>query len=212
MIHLLFEGKVALFCMLLGALIFSLTLHEFGHAISAKMLGDRTAEQAGRLTLNPVPHIDPLGLLMVVFVGFGWAKPVPFNPNRTNVSWAGAFIGAAGPFMNLLVAIVSINVFMWAYKTNAFDLNGGMGYFLMTLASINLLLMLFNLIPLGPLDGHYVMSWLLPRNLSYRYDQFNAQYGSMIFLILIVLSILGFPVFDFLIGVTRGLLPYLTFV
>lgn len=212
MITLLFNGQVGLFVLLLGAIIFSLTLHEFGHAYSAKLLGDRTAEQAGRLTLNPISHIDPLGLLMVVMVGFGWAKPVPFNPSRANVPWAGAFIGAAGPFMNLLIAIVSVNLYVWAAETRAFDLDSGLGVALILLAQINLLLMIFNLIPLGPLDGHYVMSWLLPRNLSYRYDRFNAQYGAMIFLVLIALSILGFPIFRFVTSLAGSLLPYLTFV
>lgn len=212
MISLLFDGQVGLFVLLIGALIFSLTLHEFGHAASARLLGDRTAELAGRLTLNPLPHIDPLGLLMVVMVGFGWAKPVPFNPRNTNVPWAGAFIGAAGPFMNLLIAIVCVNVYVWAFKTSAFDLEGGLGTALILLAQINLLLMIFNLIPLGPLDGHYVMSYLLPKRLSYRYEIFNARYGAMIFLGLIAMSVLGLPVFRFVTSLAGSLLPYLTFV
>ena len=81
-IELLLQGQIALFATLLFAIVFSLTFHEFGHAASAKLLGDDTAEQAGRLTLNPIAHIDPLGLLMVVMVGFGYAKPVPVNPRR----------------------------------------------------------------------------------------------------------------------------------
>lgn len=209
MLSLLMDGQIGVVVMLIGTIVFSLTLHEFGHAYSAKLLGDNTAEQAGRLTINPVAHIDPLGLLMVVLIGFGYAKPVPFNPRNTRVPWASAAIGAAGPFANLLIAIVSINIYVWAGKSGAFDLNGGLGVVLVMLAQINLLLMIFNLIPLGPLDGHYIMSWLLPKHISFQYDRFNYRYGNYLFIGLILLSIVGVPIFRFVMNFASILLPYL---
>ena len=92
MIALLIDGQVLLFAVLLVTIIISLSFHEFGHAWSAKYYGDNTAESLGRLTLNPVSHIDPTGLLMIILVGFGWAKPVPTNPRNFNSFWRYPFI------------------------------------------------------------------------------------------------------------------------
>src|SRR3990170_2499028 len=97
MINLLLNGQVALFFLIVIALVISLSFHEFGHAATAKLFGDDTAQRMGRLTLNPLAHVDALGLLMVVFVGFGWAKPVPTNPRNFNSRWADLFVSAAGP-------------------------------------------------------------------------------------------------------------------
>lgn len=212
MLSLLFTGQVFLFFVLLFTLVFSLTLHEFGHALSAKLLGDDTAERLGRLTLNPVAHIDPIGLLMVMTVGFGYAKPVPINPARMNKSWAGAATAAAGPFMNLLIAIVAINLMALASKTGIFELTDARVTLLMILAQINLLLMLFNLLPLGPLDGHWIMSWLLPTSLRMEYDRFNNQYGTRLFLVLILLSVAGVPIFRFLMNFSQHFILYLDFI
>jgi Zn-dependent protease len=207
MIQLLFNGQVVLFAIIVVAIIFSLTLHEFGHAFSAKLLGDDTAQRMGRLTLNPVPHIDPVGVLMVVIVGFGWAKPVPIDPRNMKIPWAGAAVALAGPLMNLLLAFVAINLYAWGVKTGSFTLTGSSVLALSILAQINLLLMLFNLIPLGPLDGHYILSWLLPRDLGLRYDYFNARYGSYLFLALILLSFVGVPIFTILMSFSAALIP-----
>ena len=111
MLSLLFQGQVALFLLIVISLVISLTFHEFGHALVAKWFGDDTAERAGRLTLNPAAHIDPLGLLMVVMVGFGYARPVPTNPANYSSRWADLAVSAAGPFMNLLVAVCAINFY-----------------------------------------------------------------------------------------------------
>lgn len=213
MIDLLMQGQVALFAIILFAIIFSLTFHEFGHAAMAKVLGDPTAEQAGRLTLNPVVHIDPLGLLMVVMVGFGYAKPVPFNPRNLKQTWGGAAVALAGPAMNLLLAIVAVNLFVAGVKYDIEALSGpGPRTTLLFLAQINVLLMLFNLIPLGPLDGHHIMQSLLPPHLSNRYRTFNDKFGTGIFLVLIVLSVMGLPVFRFLSQFSNFVLPLLTFI
>ena len=112
MLQLLAEQQYLLFISIIIALTISLTFHEYGHGIVAKLFGDNTAEKAGRLTLNPIAHIDPMGLLMVVLIGFGYAKPVPTNPANYKSFWGTLFVAAAGPAMNLLLAIVTINVYL----------------------------------------------------------------------------------------------------
>ncbi len=213
MLSLLQQGQFAVFAIILFAIIFSLTCHEFGHAASARLLGDDTAERAGRLTLNPIAHIDPMGLLMVVMLGFGYAKPVPVHPGKLRKSWGHAAVSFAGPAMNLLLAIVSVNLLVWGEANNSATLGSdGAQLILIFLAQINLLLMLFNLIPLGPLDGHYIMEWLLPPRLSHKYSQLNRAYGSWLFIGLIVLSIMGIPIFRSLMSLSQAILPYITFV
>ncbi len=212
MLQLLFSGEYIIFVTILVSIIFSLTLHEYGHASCAKVLGDDTAQRMGRLTLNPVAHIDPVGLLMVVLVGVGYAKPVPTNPRNIKYPWGSAAVAAAGPLMNLLLAILTINVLQFSYLSSTFDLSGQQILFLSFMAQINLLLMLFNLIPFGPLDGHYIMSWVLPQQLRQRYDYYNEKYGAQLFLILILLSVFGVPIFRFLMDFSQALIPYLVFV
>jgi Zn-dependent protease len=212
MIQLLYQGQYIIFVTILVAIIFSLTLHEFGHAYSAKLLGDDTAQRMGRLTLNPAAHIDPMGLLMVVLIGFGYAKPVPTNPQKIKYSWGSAAVAAAGPFMNLLLAILAINTLQLAAVSSSFDLSNQSAYFFTLMAQINLLLMIFNLLPFGPLDGHYIMSWVLPQNLRRTYDYYNDRYGAQLFLVLIVLSIFGVPIFSRLMNFSRSLIPYLVFI
>lgn len=112
MISMLYSGQIALFLLIVSALVISLSFHEWGHAFAAKMFGDDTAQRAGRLTLNPLAHIDPMGLLMVVTVGFGWAKPVPTNPRNFTSRWADLVVSAAGPGMNLLIAFIGINAYV----------------------------------------------------------------------------------------------------
>lgn len=213
MIQLLFNGQISLFIIVLIALIISLTFHEFGHAWSAKQFGDNTAERAGRLTLNPVAHIDPAGLLMVMLVGFGYAKPVPTNPANFKSPWASPAVAFAGPGMNLLLAVITINLYVAGLNAGMeFFTDPGPGFFFVFLAKINLLLMLFNLIPVGALDGHYILAHFLPRDLSSRYLRFNYQYGNMLLLGLIVLSIMGLPIFRYLMEFAEYLLPFIVFV
>lgn len=210
MLPLLYNQQYALFLLIVIALIISLTFHEFGHAASAKYFGDDTAQRMGRLNINPLAHIDPIGLLMVVLVGFGYAKPVPTNPRNFNHRLATPLIAAAGPFMNLILAFVAINILVWGQKSgNPWFQQAGPEYFFLLLASINLLLMLFNLVPLGPLDGHYILGHILPQPLSGKYLEFNARYGHYIFLGLILVSIMGIPIFRKLMDLSGKILPYL---
>lgn len=211
MSQLLYQGQYALFLLILIAIVISLSFHEFGHAYVAKRFGDDTAERAGRLTLNPIAHIDPMGLLMVVLIGFGYAKPVPTNPRNFTSRWADLLVSAAGPGMNLLVAIVTINVYVLGLRMGWSGLaEPEPQFFFVFLAQINLLLMVFNLIPLGALDGHYILPYFLPRRIAQQYRYFNDRYGNMALLALVVLSIMGIPIFQNVFVVSRAMLPLIT--
>jgi Zn-dependent protease len=197
MIQLLLNGQILVFILLLFCLILSLTFHEYGHGLMARWYGDRTAEQQGRLTLNPFAHIDPMGLLMVVFIGFGYAKPVPTDPRNYRSRWGVLSVAAAGPLMNLILAFFAINLYVFG-RTQGWELFQGSGAyaFFIMLASINMLLMVFNLIPIGPLDGHYILPYMLPRHAAQRYLVLNQRYGSWVLLSLIALALMGVPVFQ----------------
>ena len=213
MISLIFQGEVLLFALLLTALVLSLSCHEFGHAYVAKLFGDDTAERAGRLTLNPVAHIDPMGLMMVVLVGFGYAKPVPTDPRNFRSRRADLWVAAAGPGMNLILAAVAWNFYLSMLVAEVdFFFGANVETFFVLLVQVNLLLMLFNLIPLGPLDGNYILPYLLPERLARLYRHYNARYGVWALLALIVAGLFGVPVFSGLMSFARTLLPYITFV
>jgi Zn-dependent protease len=213
MIQLLYQGHYALFGIIVIALVTSLSFHEFGHALVAKLFGDDTAERAGRLTLNPLAHVDAFGLIMVVLVGFGYAKPVPTDPRNFRSRWASLWVSAAGPLMNLLLAIVALNFFSFAVGAG-WDYFAGLGprTFFLYLARINLLLMLFNLIPLGALDGHYILPYFLNRRAAAAYVDLNARYGNMALMGLVMLSLLGIPVFAVVWRISDALLPLIAFL
>jgi len=197
--QLLQTGDFVAFAMLLVALILSLSLHEFGHAWAAKMYGDDTAQRLGRLTINPIKHIDPMGLMMVIMVGVGYAKPVPFNPNNFSSVWGRAGVAIAGPIANLLIAFVTLNFYVFGLKAGWGFLDNETAYrFFNILISINLLLMLFNMIPLGVLDGHHILPYFLPKKLAAQYRSLNAQYGMYALIGILLLSILGLPVLSFI--------------
>ncbi len=209
MYQLLLNGQYGVFTLILMAIVLSLSAHEFGHAWVAKLNGDNTAKNMGRMTLNPIAHIDPIGLLMVVLISFGFAKPVPTNPNNFRSRWSSFYVAAAGPAMNLLIAIVLINLFMFGKMQQwAFLNNPGVEMFVFYLTSINMILALFNLIPLGPLDGHYLMPYLLPRHLAARYIILNAQYGGLVLVGLIILNMMGYPIFSNLLSLGEYLLSW----
>ncbi len=210
MINLIAQGHINVAILLLIVIIISLTFHEFGHAWTARHYGDNTAQQMGRLTLNPVAHIDPMGLLMVALVGFGFAKPVPTNPRNFNSQYASLWISAAGPGMNLILAFISINLYVLG-ASHQIEFLAGQGplQFLGMMASINLILMLFNLLPIGPLDGHYIFPYFLSRDLAYKYVRWNAIYGSKVLLGFVFLSLLGLPVFSFLMNFSNSIAQYL---
>src|SRR6266702_3354638 len=180
----------------LPALLIAVTVHELAHALVADRLGDPTARALGRLTLNPLPHIDPLGALAFVLAGFGWAKPVPVNANHfrnplRDMTW----VAVAGPIANFLAAFASLVLFV-ALKTTGF-LPEAASRALSYIYTFNLVLGIFNLIPLPPLDGGHFLPYLLPRRLAGALHGFE-RWGMLILLVLvftgIIQRILG-PVF-----------------
>ena len=213
MIKLLFEQQYMLFVVITFALIFSLTFHEYGHAIVASLIGDDTAKRAGRLTLNPIPHIDPVGLLLVLIIGIGFAKPVPTDPRNFRTRWGILLVAAAGPAMNLLLAILATNIYLLGLKSGLPLFQGTGAYtFFTVLALINMLLMLFNLLPVGPLDGHYILPYFLPRGMARKYLQINQRYGVYALLGLIVLNYMGLPVVGTIWKFGESVLRFVTFV
>jgi len=213
MLNLLLQGQIALFAVILVAIVISLSFHEFGHAATAKLFGDDTAQKAGRLTLNPAAHIDPVGLLMTALIGFGYARPVPTNPSKFNSLWASFFVSAAGPAMNMLLAMIAIN-FYGLGLANGWSITQGDGaeLFFMYFSLINLILLIFNLIPIGSLDGHYLLPYFLPRKMAQAYRYWNDRYGNQLLMGLILLSLVGVPVFDTIWNFGRSMLPSIMFV
>lgn len=183
-------------------LVIALTIHEFSHASVAYRFGDTTARDAGRLTLNPLKHLDVMGSLMLLLVGFGWAKPVPINPYalRRKSDSAVMWVSLAGPASNLVMAILAglilrLRVFPWVSS-------GGIlpspAEFLYTFLSINLILMLFNLIPLAPLDGEKVMENLLPASWENGYANIQ-RYGPILLIVLLfVLPLMGVDIISWI--------------
>lgn len=213
MLSLLLRGDILLFALVASALVVSLTFHEYAHAAVAKLSGDDTAERAGRLTLNPLAHIDPMGFLMVVLVGFGYARPVPVDPRSLRSPRSDLWVAAAGPAMNLLLAAVIWNGFLLLRGSGVgFAFLLGPETFVFLLVRVNLLLMLFNLIPLGPLDGHYILPHLLPEAAARWYRYYNARFGSYALLGLMLLSFAGVPVFNSLMAIGSRLVRLITFV
>lgn len=140
------------------AIILALSIHEFSHALAGKLQGDRTAEMEGRLTLNPLSHIDWLGFILLVIAGFGWAKPTPFNPyNLKYRKYGPALVAIAGPISNVIAVIVIGTVLAVLYRTTGIDPNNLMVLLFINLIQVNVLLAVFNLIPIPPLDGSKVL-------------------------------------------------------
>jgi len=149
----------------LPGILLGLTVHEFCHAYCAYRLGDNTAKDQGRLTFNPIKHIDPMGFIFLLFAGFGWAKPVEFNPgNLKNFRRDKALIAAAGPLSNLVLGIIltfTVRAVLSRYSENSVFFGGEFLYntylVLIYAASINFGLFIFNLLPIPPLDGSHIV-------------------------------------------------------
>ena len=181
----------------LVVLLFSVVIHEISHGFIAERLGDPTARLAGRLTLNPLKHLDPFGsvilpLLLSLLPGgivFGWAKPVPYNPsNLKNPERDGALIAAAGPISNLIVALVFGILYRIIHSFGIYSFLVPVGDLFSIIVIINIMLMIFNLVPLPPLDGSKVVLAIWPRSASeLRY--FFERYG---FFLLLAFIFFGF--------------------
>jgi Zn-dependent protease len=175
----------------LPVLLLSLTVHEFAHAWAARRLGDDTAERMGRLTLNPLAHADPLGTFLLPLIApFGWAKPVPVNPARfrpgVDMGRGMMFTSLAGPFANVILAIVSTVILGLLYRlapgfSNRF---GGLAAFLQIAIQMNVVLAVFNLIPIPPLDGSRIVDAFLPTRLRPQWEAF-ARFSPFLLLALV---------------------------
>lgn len=182
----LFTDPLQILYALPGILI-GLTVHEWAHAYVAYRLGDPTAKNLGRMTLNPIAHFDIVGILCLLIVGFGWAKPVPVNPrNFKNYKRDDILVSLAGVTMNLVTAFVFTLVLYAGYALRPrLAMNGAFNSILGGIISINLSLMLFNLIPIYPLDGSHVLECLLMRRFP-RFFLFMRQYGQWILIALLL--------------------------
>lgn len=197
-IQLLFASPAIALAWVL-AIFFSLTVHEFSHALVAKWRGDRTAEREGRLTLNPIAHIDPVGLIMLFIIGFGWAKPVPFNPyNLKDPKWDSVRIALAGPASNLIMAGACGLVLRLLIGNGVIDGLNLLTIFLFLMILLNLFLLFFNLVPIHPLDGSKLFFALFDHPKYTQLRNFVAIRGPQILLGLIIISFLTpFNVFFF---------------
>ena len=168
-----------------------ITLHELAHGLVADRLGDHTAREAGRLSLNPIRHMDWMGLLMMVVFHFGWAKPVPVNMYRFEHPKRGMAITAlAGPLMNVLITVVFLFLYGLLFKPL-----GGTGFVLRTISAtayLSISLAIFNLIPISPLDGSKVLFSVLPDR-QYATLMRYERYGMILMLLLVASGVLGRP-------------------
>lgn len=190
---------VALFGSAVLALVCGISFHEFSHAFTADRLGDPTARNLGRVSLNPLRHLEPFGALMLLFAGFGWGRPVPVNPYRLrNGPQKGqAIVAAAGPASNLLLAAIAAvplrlgltdwhSPFLIPRSIEAWGTTEYLGLFLSSLIIFNVVLCVFNMLPIAPLDGFSVAVGLLPRDMAQPFARLE-QYGPGILMILLVM-------------------------
>jgi Zn-dependent protease len=172
-----------LFVAFLIAVVVGITFHEFSHAAVASLQGDQTARSQGRLTLNPISHLDPLGSIALILAGFGWGRPVPVTPTRLrNGRFGAVMVSLAGPASNFVVALIAAFAFRIAYPTSGITFDVDFSLILLAeLVRINVMLGVFNLLPIPPLDGSTLLSIALPPSRQ-NIVAFLNQYG--IFLVL----------------------------
>lgn len=177
------------FLTILPGILIALTFHEFAHGAAAFAMGDDTAKRSGRLSLDPLKHIDPMGFLMLLLVRFGWAKPVPINENNFKNRNVGLFlVSIAGITMNLIIALVFH--FITYFSIGVIDVPAY--YQVMNgIVRINIMLAAFNLLPIPPLDGSKIIYSFLPLKLRYKFYQYES-YGSIILLLLLISGSIGF--------------------
>lgn len=198
-------------------LLFSIVIHEVAHGWMAEKFGDDTARAMGRLTLNPLPHMDIIGTVILPIMGllyptgfmFGWAKPVPVNPYRLNDSKKDMlWVGFAGPLSNMLLAFLSsvLMTLLILFKIIPDNPGNILIIFFKLVIQLNIVLFVFNLLPVPPLDGSRIVMSLLPYNLAYKYAQLE-QYGFIIIIGLLVSGVLNYPlslILAFFMGLMTG--------
>ena len=197
--------------LLIPALVFSLSFHEFAHAWMAYRLGDNTAARLGRLTLNPISHLDPVGSLALLLMGFGWAKPVPVdsryleNPKQDMVK-----VAAAGPISNIILAVVAALALRLLFSTDI--LTDNIKTFLIIFMQINITLAVFNLLPLSPLDGSQILAPFLEKYFEPDVVWKMQVYGPrFLFFIIIFSMVTDIHIFSFIINPIFNLFLYIFF-
>jgi len=202
---MLFLKDPMLFILFLPIMLFSLSFHECAHAAVAYWRGDDTASLMGRITLNPLKHIDPIGLIAFFIIGLGWAKPVPINPNRmAHIRRDPALVGLSGPASNIfLAAVFALTLrLLWGPMENSEPaMREILVKFFVIGAQLNAALAFFNLVPIPPLDGSHLLAALLPAWALEKYEMF-ARYG----LLLILFLLFGGGILGILIGVPSSAL------
>lgn len=195
----------------IAGLVSAITIHEFAHAYVAWRLGDPTAKLAGRLTLNPALHLDPLGTLALLIVGVGWGKPTPFDPfNLRNVKRDSALISVAGAASNFILAFLLSIPYLIAFFTHNLNLTINSIYQVLSIIIwINLILGVFNLIPIHPLDGFKVLAGLLPRDWYRDFIQ-TERWGIFVLILLLATGSIGKILFPLVSTLFSLLIPGLT--
>lgn len=195
---------------MLAVLIVSVIAHEISHGYVAEALGDSTARYAGRLTLNPLKHIDPIGSIIVPLISslggfvFGWAKPVPYNPyNLKGGKWGPALVAAAGPLMNIFIALF----FGFVLRSGLFDqfLNTLSATLIVQIILVNTVLALFNLIPVAPFDGSKILFAILPYKYKYIEDFLNEHQFLILFIfIFFIWESIAVPILQVILRLITG--------
>lgn len=172
------------------ALLFAISIHEYAHAQCADSMGDPTARYAGRLTFNPMAHLDPIGAVLLVVAGFGWAKGVPINVNNFRNRREGILkVSFAGPAANLFLCFLA--ALLMALTNRLGLMSDGMYRFLLWMQLYNVWFAFFNLIPIPPLDGSRILSELLPAKQSWKFNNIVDRYGFFILIALVFTGITG---------------------
>jgi Zn-dependent protease len=212
-------NKILMIIIQFGVVLFAISIHESAHAWMADKFGDPTAKNQGRITLNPIAHIDPIGTiifpLLLAIAGapvFGWAKPVMVNPyNLRDPRRANIFISAAGPCSNIISAFVGIVLFLILKNIGVFGRGTGSGinillFIFFFFIIINIYLAIFNLIPIPPLDGSGIIEGVLKGEALYNYQKIK-PFGFILLLIIIyigVLDVIANPIISFILNILRG--------
>lgn len=189
----MFRGSLEDYLLMIPVLLISLTIHEYSHGYVAYKLGDPTAKDAGRLSLNPLRHLDPVGTLMMIIARIGWAKPVPINPSYFKDPKKGTIlVSIGGPLSNLLMAFIGVILFEITYVISYANIVAGETFviyymnFLVLFFSVNINLAVFNLLPVPPLDGSKILSGILPTEVYFRYMQKERIIGIIFIMIVMV--------------------------
>ncbi|MBC6971665.1 site-2 protease family protein [Bacillus sp. Xin] len=196
------------------AIVIALSVHEFAHAYVAYKFGDDTAKRQGRLTLSPMSHLDPIGMIAILIIGFGWARPVPVNPyNFKKPRLAGVLVSIAGPISNLILSAIGLIIL---YSLDTFGVLNAVPFavadtliqFFQIFITLNIVLFVFNLLPIPPLDGYRVIEDLAPANVRAKMTQYE-KYGAIALLILVITPLDRYtiqPIFQVVIPYVLGIL------